>query len=54
MSREPSFTLGIEEEYLLIDPVSGNLAAEPPEEDGRLIGKLGSGRQRVVASASGP
>ncbi len=31
MSREPSFTLGIEEEYLLIDPATGNLAAEPPD-----------------------
>lgn len=26
----PSFTIGIEEEYLLIDPATGNLAADPP------------------------
>jgi carboxylate-amine ligase len=29
--REPSFTYGIEEEYLLTDPVTLNLASEPPE-----------------------
>ncbi|NND49677.1 MAG: carboxylate-amine ligase [Rhizobiales bacterium] len=29
--REPSFTLGIEEEYLIVDPVSGDLVAEPPQ-----------------------
>ncbi|NND50012.1 MAG: carboxylate-amine ligase [Rhizobiales bacterium] len=28
---EPSFTLGIEEEYLIVDPVSGDLVAEPPQ-----------------------
>ena len=28
---EPSFTVGIEEEYLLVDPLSGELAATPPQ-----------------------
>jgi len=28
---EPSFSLGIEEEYLLVDPVSRDLAADPPK-----------------------
>jgi carboxylate-amine ligase len=28
--REPPFTIGIEEEYLLIDPATGELAADPP------------------------
>ena len=28
--REPSFTLGIEEEYLLVDKDSRDLAQEPP------------------------
>src|SRR5262249_58344041 len=28
--REPSFTIGIEEEYLLVDKDSRDLAAEPP------------------------
>jgi len=27
----PAFTIGIEEEYLLIDPVTRNLADDPPE-----------------------
>lgn len=31
MSSEPAFTLGIEEEYLLIDPTTMDLAADPPE-----------------------
>jgi len=31
MTDEPSFTLGIEEEYLLIDPATMDLAADPPE-----------------------
>lgn len=30
--REPSFTLGIEEEYLLVDIISRDLAADPPKE----------------------
>jgi glutamate---cysteine ligase / carboxylate-amine ligase len=30
--RDPSFTVGIEEEYLLIDPRSGDLAQEPPAD----------------------
>lgn len=30
--QEPSFTIGIEEEYLLIDPATGDLAADPPAE----------------------
>lgn len=29
--KEPSFTLGIEEEYLLVDPATGQIAPEPPE-----------------------
>ena len=29
---EPSFTIGIEEEYLLVDKESRNLASEPPKE----------------------
>lgn len=28
--REPPFTIGIEEEYLLIDPATGDLAVDPP------------------------
>lgn len=30
--KEPSFTVGIEEEYLLIDPETRNLASDPPQE----------------------
>lgn len=30
MSAEPSFTLGIEEEYLLVDAASGTLVGDPP------------------------
>jgi len=30
-AAEPSFTIGIEEEYLLVDPVSRELVIEPPE-----------------------
>lgn len=29
--KEPSFTVGIEEEYLLIDPTTGDLAGDPPD-----------------------
>lgn len=29
--KEPPFTIGIEEEYLLIDPTTGDLAADPPD-----------------------
>ena len=29
-AKEPPFTIGIEEEYLLIDPKTGNLANDPP------------------------
>jgi carboxylate-amine ligase len=32
MTREPPLTLGIEEEYLLVDRESGAVASEPPEE----------------------
>lgn len=28
----PSFTIGVEEEYLLVDPVSRDLVSDPPEE----------------------
>jgi carboxylate-amine ligase len=31
MTNEPGFTIGIEEEYLLIDPETMDLAADPPE-----------------------
>ena len=31
MLREPEFTIGIEEEYLLVDRVSRDLASEPPD-----------------------
>jgi len=31
MSAEPAFTLGIEEEYLLVDPSTMDLASDPPE-----------------------
>ncbi|WP_025899351.1 carboxylate-amine ligase [Sneathiella glossodoripedis] len=30
--KEPSFTIGIEEEYLLVDPKTRDLAIDPPEE----------------------
>ena len=32
MSREPSFTLGIEEEYLIVDRESRNLISEAPPD----------------------
>lgn len=32
MTAEPSFTIGIEEEYLLVDRVTRDLAADPPPE----------------------
>lgn len=32
MLRKQDFTIGIEEEYLLVDPVSRDLAADPPAE----------------------
>ena len=31
MLRKQDFTIGIEEEYLLVDPVSRDLAADPAE-----------------------
>jgi glutamate---cysteine ligase / carboxylate-amine ligase len=34
--KEPSFTIGIEEEYLLVDPETRDLAVDPPEQ---LIGE---------------
>ena len=42
---EPGFTIGIEEEYLLVDPVTGSLTADPPEKllkdcEGRLEGRV--------------
>ncbi|MEL7298690.1 MAG: hypothetical protein AAGJ86_13595 [Pseudomonadota bacterium] len=30
--RTPSFTIGIEEEYLLVDQQTGDLATDPPKE----------------------
>jgi len=43
--REPSFTIGVEEEYLLVDPQSRDLAADPPRElmeacEARLSGRV--------------
>ena len=43
---EPPFTLGIEEEYLLVDPVSRDLVADPPDNllkecEQRLEGRVG-------------
>jgi len=31
-TKMPAFTIGIEEEYLMIDPISRDLAEDPPEE----------------------
>lgn len=31
MNKAPSFTIGIEEEYLLVDPNTGDLASRPPD-----------------------
>lgn len=31
-NKEPSFTIGIEEEYLLVDPITRDLADDPPTE----------------------
>ncbi len=31
MIKEPEFTLGIEEEYMLVDPVNGDLVSEAPD-----------------------
>ena len=28
--REPPFTIGVEEEYLLVDPVTRDVASDPP------------------------
>ena len=30
--KEPAFTIGVEEEYLLVDPKTGDLATDPPAE----------------------
>ena len=30
--KEPAFTLGVEEEYLLVDRQTGDIAVSPPEE----------------------
>ena len=43
--KEPSFTIGIEEEYLLVDRETRNLAADPPDAlmqecDSRLSGRV--------------
>ena len=42
---EPGFTIGIEEEYLLVDPVTGSLTADPPDKllkdcEARLEGRV--------------
>jgi len=45
LNPEPAFTLGIEEEYMLIDPVSRDLVVDPPAElwnecEARLEGRV--------------
>jgi carboxylate-amine ligase len=42
--REPPFTVGIEEEYLLIDPRSGDLANDPPSRLFERCGELSGGQ----------
>ena len=47
MANEPSFTIGIEEEYLLVDQETRDLAADPPskmlaEIEQRLTGQVSS------------
>lgn len=42
--NEPSFTIGIEEEYLLVDRVTRNLATEPPEELMRVLNQETGGQ----------
>ncbi len=43
-SRDPPFTLGIEEEYLLIDPRGGELANDPPPRLFERCGELSGGQ----------
>jgi carboxylate-amine ligase len=44
MTREPPLTLGIEEEYLLVDRETGAVASEPPEEIFIELNTLTAGR----------
>jgi carboxylate-amine ligase len=44
MSREPAFTVGIEEEYLLVDPVTRDLATDPPHSLVEECQALGGGQ----------
>ena len=53
MANEPSFTIGIEEEYLLVDQETRNLAADPPsnmlaEIEQRLLGQHGHSAGQAV------
>lgn len=43
-TREPALTLGLEEEYLLVDRESGAVASEPPEELFSILEKRTNGR----------
>lgn len=43
MSGTPTFTLGIEEEYLLIDPATGDLAQDPPGDLAEICAERCSG-----------
>lgn len=46
MKKDPPFTLGIEEEYLLVDPVTRDLVAEPPADLLAACDKAAGGRVR--------
>ncbi|SDG92063.1 carboxylate-amine ligase [Roseospirillum parvum] len=44
--HQPAFTIGVEEEYYLVDPATGDLATDPPEEmmkalEGSAVGVVG-------------
>ena len=43
-AREPALTLGLEEEYLLVDRETGAVASEPPEELFSILEKRTNGR----------
>ena len=43
-AREPPLTLGIEEEYLLVDRETGAVASEPPEDIFVELNTLTAGR----------
>jgi len=48
MANEPSFTIGIEEEYLLVDQETRDLATDPPS---KMLAKI---EQRLTKAANGP